>query len=99
MGLYLEIGGVNLESPWKTVDVNSGDICVDLNTGRIDVDDSSVSRINCSHLIEHLDYAGIRKFFREIYRILDNEGIASFVVPNTDSNSWWKALLSGRLND
>ena len=90
---FLEIGGIHVEKPWKTVDINSGDIAVDLNTGRIDVEDSSVNRINCSHLIEHLDYPGIRKFFRDIYRILDNDGIASFVVPNTDSNSWWKGFF------
>ena len=52
--IYLEIGGVLVEKPWKTVDINSGDIRVDLNTGRIDVTDSSVQLINCSHLIEHL---------------------------------------------
>lgn len=93
MNHFLEIGGVQVESPWKTVDINAGDIRVDLNTGRIDVPDLSVNRINCSHLIEHLDYPGIRKFFREIYRILDVNGIASFVVPNTDSNSWWKGFF------
>ena len=93
MGHYLEIGGVNIEKPWKTVDINDGDIKVDLNSGRIDVENSSVDRINCSHLIEHLDYSGSRKFFSEIHRILSDNGIASFVVPNTDSNSWWKGFF------
>lgn len=25
MNLFLEIGGVQVESPWKTVDINAGD--------------------------------------------------------------------------
>ncbi|WOG26342.1 hypothetical protein [Endozoicomonas sp. 8E] len=93
MNHFLEIGSFLDEYPWKTVDINSGDFVVDINTGRINVEDSSVSRINCSHLIEHLDYSGSRNFFREIYRILNDEGVASIVVPNTDSNSWWKGFF------
>jgi SAM-dependent methyltransferase len=91
--MYLEIGGSQIEAPWKTVGVDgAADYCVDLNTGGIELPDECVERINCSHLVEHLEYDGVKKFFREIYRLLATNGIASFVVPNTDSNSWWKGF-------
>jgi len=48
---------------------------------RIPFEDSTVSYIHCSHLVEHLYYAEFHSFLQEIDRVLKPEGILVISTP------------------
>jgi SAM-dependent methyltransferase len=48
---------------------------------RLPLDDGAVDFIHCSHLIEHLDVADIRKFLLEINRVLKDGGMLVVSAP------------------
>jgi len=93
--LRLDIGTAKTTREFLSVDISpEADIQINLEgaQGRIPVDDDCVSVISCSHLIEHLTFDGQQCTLYDIYRMLTDDGFVSIVVPDTDTNSFWKGL-------
>jgi predicted SAM-dependent methyltransferase len=82
--ICLELGsgpkkGVN---GWLTVDIVEGaDLHWDL-TRRLPFDDNEVSRIYCSHLLEHFGIRELVALLADCRRILRSGGVMSVAVPN-----------------
>jgi len=80
--LKLDIGcGKNKKPGFIGIDIDENSdadiICSALN---LPFEDSTVSEINCSHLVEHLYPDETQKFFNEIYRVLKDEGVAKVKI-------------------
>jgi len=63
------------------------DIVHDLNSIPWPIEDDSVDRILCSHVLEHLD--GFIPFFDEAWRILKGSGIIEIAVPHWRHQNAW----------
>lgn len=82
--VWLEIGAGTRQGKdgWTTLDQNAEcDISWDLKNG-IPFPNASVSRIYCSHLLEHLSFADINKTLAECLRALLPGGSLSICVPD-----------------
>lgn len=84
-GLKLDIGcGKNKKLGFIGIDIdknsNADIIC---SASKLPFEDSTVSEIYSSHLVEHFDSEEAKKFFNEIYRVLKN-GSRVFLKIDTD---------------
>ncbi len=92
--MKIEIGAARSSNGYLGVDVIDGaDISIDLEKGRIPIDDGTVEWVNCSHLLEHLDFDSVIRTLEDIHRILKPSGTVSIVSPDTDSNAFWKGFV------
>lgn len=93
--MRIDVGASRGNNGFKTVDIaETADFRVDMNTSRIPIGDNQVDFLNSSHLLEHLHYEAVDATLSEFHRILKDDGLASIVVPDTDSNSFWKGFIA-----
>ena len=81
--IYLNLGcGDDIRKGWTNVDLPANpkaDIHADLEDARLPFDDNTVTFINCSHVLEHINnYISLMK---EFHRILEPGGILHITVP------------------
>lgn len=88
----LELGSGPTRRPgWITVDQCAGaDLYWDLRRG-LPFADSSFDRVYCSHLLEHFDFAPLRRLLREVLRVL-RPG-AEFLIAVPDAALYVDAYL------
>lgn len=81
--IFLELGSgpKNGANNWTTVDQSGADITWDLREG-IPLISGSVSKIYCSHLLEHIPYQELLRFLAECKRVLSEDGEFLVCVPN-----------------
>jgi hypothetical protein len=87
-------GGHFQKKGWLTVDhyLENVDISCDLRgCPRLPLPSHSVSKIFCSHVIEHLSDEAVSNLFRECFRLLTSGGIVRFSCPDLE-----KAVLQHR---
>jgi hypothetical protein len=91
----LDIGTTTSSRGFLSVGISqSADVQINLegDQGRIPLEDKSTSIISCSHLLEHLTFDGLQATLYDIWRLIEDDGFISIVVPDTDTNSFWKGL-------
>ena len=79
--IHIGSGGHNLNG-WLNIDAGGEDFALNINWG-LPFEDQSSRYVYCAHVLEHIrfkDQAPV--FVREIYRILENNGVVRFVVPD-----------------
>lgn len=82
-GLKVNLGSAGLFiQDWLNVDAGGGDLMINVNWG-LPLPDESATFVYCSHMLEHLRFNDqAPTFLREVHRVLENGGIARFVVPD-----------------
>lgn len=65
------------------------DVVCNLGSGRWPWKDSSVDEVNCSHMIEHLDWPERVHFFNELYRVMKPGAKAAIVLPHWASSRYY----------
>lgn len=75
-----------LESPWLNFDYYLNKripLFIDINK-KLPFNDETVLIINAEHVVEHISKTSQLEFFEECYRILDQGGCFSLIVPHAD---------------
>jgi predicted SAM-dependent methyltransferase len=83
--ILIELGAGTNAPPkgWTTVDLTEGcDLRLDLRKP-LPFRDNEVSRIYCSHVLEHFSIGDLGKLLSECYRVLRSGGELSVAVPNS----------------
>ncbi len=86
MHLKLNIGcGPKIKKDWINIDLSSkAEIALDMREP-LPFSDNSCSIVYSEHFLEHLDYPKVaNSFLRECYRVLENGGLFSVGVPDTE---------------
>ncbi len=80
--LKLDIGcGKNKKTGFIGVDIDkNSDVDIVASALNLPFEDSTVSEVNSSHLVEHLYPNEVPKFFNEIYRVLKKGGVAKIKI-------------------
>jgi hypothetical protein len=91
----LDVGTASTSRGFLSVGISEfADVQINLegDKGRIPLEDKSTSVVSCSHLLEHLTFDGLQATLYDIWRLIEDDGFVSIVVPDTDTNSFWKGL-------
>jgi len=89
--IKLDIGcGENKKPGFIGIDIDkNSDADIICSALELPFEDSAVSEIHCSHLVEHFTPDEAQKFFNEIYRVLKIEGTAWLKI----DRDWTKRRL------